>query len=164
MLASGLLPKENLAEFQRWGFLPPGEIPDIPTPTNPEQLTANLEYALQQEDLVIIRETDLESLKHYLSTMRPGTLHVVNGDTSGDVTVMYGVNNFGEYILPWTSDGIEDILTNGETYLIDESKTRVYFSSVRELFYGEVKAFVVCKGSRWETANGHDQTANTLTQ
>lgn len=167
ILTSGLIPKESLAEFQRWGFLPTGTIPDLPKPETPDQLIQNIERALQEEELVVVRETDLESLNRYLTTMKQGSLHVVTPDSVGDFPVMYGQTELGEYIIPWSSDGIEEVMTNGETYLqYDQgpAKARVYFSSMRELFYGDVKAFIVCKGSRWELINERSQSSDSSSE
>lgn len=161
ILTSGLIPKEQLAQFQRWGFLPPGPIPDMPVLDNPEQLVQRIEQALQNEELVVVRETDLESLNKYLSTMKPAILHVVLPNSIGDINVMYGLTELGEYILPWSADSLEDVMVNGETYLRDENGTRIFFSSARELFYGDVKAFIVCKPSQKEVTNGNEQAPHT---
>ena len=43
------------------------------------------------------------------------------------------------------------MLTNGRTYLVVDD-THVFFKDVRELFFGEQKAFMVCTPSTVEHA------------
>jgi hypothetical protein len=100
--------------------------------------------ALQSEEFVIVRETDLEVIRQYAATTRVGTLHMeIDEDQQGDAEVTYGRTRLGEYIIAWQSDSIEDLLTNGLTYLIEDGK-RVFFKDMRELFFGDRKVFMVC--------------------
>jgi hypothetical protein len=145
VIRSGLIDMNTLAQFRKWGLMTP-EVVQAPHPETPEQLVEQLDRALQDEDMVIVRETDLEALNKYLSTMKQGTLHLVTDDgTKGEVPVSYGTLDFGEYMMPWSADTIEEMLANGETYLITAEGEKVFFNNARELFFGEHKAFVVCK-------------------
>jgi hypothetical protein len=116
----------------------------------PEQVVQAIEEALQDEGLVLTRHTDLDAINLFLSTAKTGTLHVVIEAEDGpeqvaDIECFYGRTLMGDYIIKWHSDSIEDVMTNGKTHLKDMDDSQdVYFTSVREIFFGETKAFVVC--------------------
>ncbi len=152
VVQSGLVDRDMVKELVSWGL--PVEIPEEmpPPPKNLVELNELLERALQHEGLVTVRETDLEVLKLFMLSQRPGTLHVVAGDGEADIPVMYAQNTNApdrlEYIIPFTSESIVNEMTNGETYLRDAQNCQYYFSDVRELFFGDVKAFMVCQVSQ----------------
>jgi hypothetical protein len=106
--------------------------------------------AIDSEGYVLTRETDLEVLRHYLSGQQQGLLHVEvfhkdpTIESSADIPVVFARTPLGEYIVPWASESIADEMTNGITYLTT-SGGKVQFSSVRELFFGDHKAFMVCE-------------------
>lgn len=162
IVRSGLIPTENLAEFRKWGLPIPKDEEIPPAPTDPEKLVQQLDQALQQEDMVIIRETDLNVVHTYLKTMKAGTLHLVMDDdmVRGEFPVAYGVTETGEYIMPWQAEAIDDMMVNGLTYLLTTEDKKVYFNTVRELFFGTQKAFMLCKVSSIEESNGHQQAVD----
>jgi hypothetical protein len=119
-----------------------------------------IEEALQDEGLVLTRETDLEVINYFLSTAGRGILHIVmeaegEEDQTADIECVYGMTALGEYIIQWRSDSIEDVMTNGKSYLqptpgpmrLVPEGDPVYFSRVREVFFGQTKAFVICTPS-----------------
>lgn len=112
-----------------------------------------MEEALQSEGLVLTRETDFAVIDHYLRSQLPATLHIVlesdEGDVETDVECTYGRTPMGEYIIRWYSESIEDVMTNGKTCLIVKDYP-VYFSAMREAFFGETKAFIICTPVRTE--------------
>ena len=155
ILKSGILEENTLAEFRRWKL----PLPEAEDTTNallsdvkisPENLAQLLERAMQEEGYVLTRETDLDALPRFLNSMRPGVLHLTTPDVIGaEIRVMVGKQVTGkltEYIIPWNADTITEWLMNGETYLEVEGK-KVFFSSVRELFFGGTKAFLLCADS-----------------
>jgi hypothetical protein len=141
---SGLLSKEALAEFKRWGFVI--DAPEIIL-EKPEDVVQVLEEALQDEGLVLIRETDFEAVESYIRGQTVGTLHVVvegaDEDLSSDIECSFGLLATGEYIIRWYSESIEDVMTNGKTYL-EVKGEKVFFVRCRELFFGDTKSFIVC--------------------
>lgn len=151
-IKSGLIPPEALAEVQRWGapINVPDEIPD--PPKTAEEAAEKIREVLESQGFVLTRETDLNILQQYLSTQRAGSLHVQlpkeAGDefitTEADVPVVFGKTRLGEYILPWQGENLRSEMTNGLTYLDEGQGARVYFGDVREIFFGEFKAFMVC--------------------
>lgn len=111
-----------------------------------------IEEALQAEGLVLTRETDLDAVNYYLQGQYPAALHVVVREADGsvqeaDIDCSYACTPSGEFIVRWHGDTIEDVLTNGETFLLlgeaGEGR-KVYFNRVRELFFGDTKAFIIC--------------------
>lgn len=160
VLRSGLLDQETVNEFRKWGS--PIEFPERlpPFPRNPSEVVILLEEALQSEGFVLTKETDLEILSAYMTTQKQGGLHLSVGDQSTNFEVTYGMTTSGEYILPWRSETIQEEMTNGQTHLCLRDGTEIYFKDVRELFFGEVKAFMVCRPlvldlKRLEVSNGH---------
>jgi hypothetical protein len=138
----------------------------------PEQVVQAIEEALQAEDLVLVRETDLECITNFLGTSHRGILHVVVEDDEGgpdqeaDIECFYGRTPLGEYIIKWHSDSIEDVMTNGKTFLqatagVELSTLRavrsgpqIFFTRAREVFFGKVKTFVICTAGE---TDGHRQ-------
>jgi len=155
-IQAGLVSPDMLAEFRRWGFVDEGTVKSEEVPDTPEKLLHLLNAALEEEHMVIMKETDVDALKAYLDSMAPGHLHLVEGDRSAHFPVTYGKLPSGEYLLPYRSDNVEELLTNTKTYLLDRDQMRVYFSEVRELFFGETKSFVACKPSMIEKDPDHE--------
>jgi adenine specific DNA methylase Mod len=91
-------------------------------------------------------------LKQYLDTQMQGVLHVeifvAETDTTNfaDIPVSFGITPSIEYIIPYRSESITEEMTNGLTHLRSarEGGPKIYFSSVRELFFGDTKAFLLC--------------------
>lgn len=150
VLRAGLVNENQLAEMKRWA--PPSLDPDavVEEPKTLEEAATLVSEALQSEGYVLMRETDLAVLKQYVETMQRSILHLVPDESSeGDIDVTFGRTPLGEYIIPWRSESIRDMMTNGVSYLIDGGH-RVFFNDVRELFFGPEKAFMVCKPSAVE--------------
>lgn len=154
MVKSGLLTPEVLAEFRRWGFSLPGPGSREASPARPEEVVQAIEDALQSEDLVITRSTDLEVVNNFLRTAQTGQLHVVcavegEPDTSAEIECLFGRTLLGDYILQWHAESIEEFLTNGKTFLIDDARAcAVFFARVQEVFFGKTKAFLICTPRR----------------
>jgi hypothetical protein len=158
VVTMGVIDRDSLAEFARWGY----PLEDIPLERAPsaEKAAESLEEALRRERGELPRETDFDILERYLRSEARGTLHVEDveatepaASTCAEFEVTYARTRLGEYIFAWRSEGIADLLTNGRTYLAD-GRARVFFSSVRELFFGDTKAFLVCTGSSVEVRRG----------
>jgi hypothetical protein len=157
ILNAGILSDEALRELKRWR-LPVGEEPDpnqlVATPTV-ESISRAIADAIEGEGYVLTRETDLEAIPQYLKSMQAAVLSVVMEDgESADIQVQVGRTSTGEWIMPWQSETISDLLTNGLTGLKVPGEQVVYFSQARELFYGQKKAFVVCTPSFVEPLDG----------
>lgn len=147
-MLSGLISEDALAEAKRWN---PGlEIPDgaLTEPKSLEEAAGTIRDVLEGRGLVLTKETDLSVLQQYLNTQKMGELHVESDvDTAADFPVSFGKTTLGDFILPYRGDDIRDLLLNGKSYLKTEVEgfaSLHYFKDVREVFFGDVKAFLVC--------------------
>ena len=148
VLKAGVITEEQLAEMKR--ISPKISSDAIVSAPVPLEIAAELVDAALSGQLEFLRETDLEALRQYASTAVTSTLHLEQEDgVFTDVDVRYGMTAVGEILLPYRGENIKGMLTNGLTYLVYHDR-RMFFSDVRELFYGEHKAFVVCVPSRLE--------------
>jgi hypothetical protein len=153
VLNTGLIDPALLDEMRRWGLHI--ELPEVSaTPKTLEEVSSRIQDALESEGYVLVRETDLTVLEQYTQTAARGLVHLVFDDDDAnpqDTTfpVSFGRTPLNEYILPWTSATIADVLVNGMTHLID-GQQHVYFKEVRELFFGDTKAFMICTPSFFE--------------
>lgn len=154
VLRSGMVSSNQLAELKRWA--PPNISPDAEAeePKPLDEAAALVADALQSEGYVLMRETDLEVVRQYVDTAQRASLHLELEDGSyTDVDVTFGFTPIGEYIIAWRSESIKDAMTNGRTYLLEHG-VRVFFKDVRELFFGDQKAFMVCVQSTVEPHAG----------
>lgn len=143
---SGALDENMLREMMKWK-LPGVVLPETEAFQSPEEAVEAIEEAMTSANQVEVRVTELDVLKTYLQTRKRGKLHLVteNG-TTGDFPVTFGTISrltHVDYIIPWDSDSVEVLLTNGQSYLLDDKK-KVYFGTVMELFFEDNKAFIVC--------------------
>lgn len=148
VVSSGLVSPETLAEIRRWG-LPIDFIEPSKVLNDPRQIIDLIQNALESADQVKISETDLDVLTRFLDPkyQREGTLVIKDGDQKVSNKVLYCVTPLGEFAIPWMSESIADLMTNGHTYLrcgSGEGTEHVKFFDVREVFFGEKKAFMVC--------------------
>jgi hypothetical protein len=149
VLKSGLISQAQLAEMKRFSPTIDQEA-EVGEPVSLEVAAQLLEEAFQSEQYVLVRETDLEVVRKYAETAKSGMLHVeVSEEQKADIEVTYGKTTLGAYIIAWKSESIAEALTNGLTYLV-EGSTKVFFKEVRELFFGEQKAFMICVPSSVE--------------
>lgn len=151
MVRSGILKENQIEQFKHWGMQ--GLEGKGEPLESVKEFLSEVELALQQQELVLVRETDFSALHDFLKKQHQGVLHLETGTTSSDVHVAYTVSKTGEYIMPWAGENVSDLLANGQTHLVPEEGGAVYFCEVRELFYGQQKAFVVCRPSPSEPLN-----------
>jgi hypothetical protein len=152
VLKAGVVSPDMLKELQRFNPALRGE-EAAETPVDLETAGNLIAAALNSEEYVLVRETDLEAVRQYLATMRDGCLHLDSGQQDTDLDVSFGKTPLGEYIIAWTNDPIAEMMTNGLTYLVENGK-RVFFKDVRELFFGDQKAFMICAPSSVEDHDG----------
>jgi len=151
VVRSGLVNNDVMTELRRWGF-PVELVQEDKILKNPRQIVDLIQNALESADQVKISETDLDVLSRYIDPRyrREGTLVAKDGDQKAVSKVTFCVTTLGEYAIPWVSESIFELMTNGETYLrfknIEGENERIKFIDVREVFFGEQKAFMVCMG------------------
>ena len=141
---SGIVSPDMTSEFAKWGYFIDSGLDSSPAPRTKEEFVEQVEQALESEDLVIVRETDLAALEQYLTTQKIGHLVVLDNGEAVKFDITYGRTTSGEYIIAWRGEAISELLTNGLTFLLEQDDTQVFFSSVRDLFFGETKSFIVC--------------------
>lgn len=150
VIESGLLPKRLLEEFRKWGspLALPEDLADSEALVSLNVIRV-IEEALEEEGYQITRETDLEALQQYLQTQKIGILSLGLEGERRDFQVAYGrLSGSNDILIPWRADGVQDVMTNGETYLKCTDETGQvfyqYFQDVTELFFGEQKSFMRC--------------------
>jgi len=152
-IRAGLIDDDALREMQRWRMVPQLEDEDLEPVGSVEEAVQLIQDALEAEEQVRLQSTDLDVLRHYLEpkNQRRGRLVIVNHetDTRGSKNITFCITPSRGYAIPWTSETVEELMTNGFTYLSykeegDEKPRRVYFTSVDELYFGDIKAFMVC--------------------
>jgi hypothetical protein len=142
VLKAGLITPNMLREIKR--FSPTIDCDaEVEEPKELEYAAKIIADALESQEYTLIRETDLDILRQYAEEHRAGTLHLETLNETAEFTITYCVSKTGEYIIAWTDEGSAEDLANGVTYL-RTSSCDVFFKDVRELWYGEKKAFAVC--------------------
>lgn len=155
VVLSGAIDAGMLQEFTRWRL--PVEIPSDDLYESPEEAIEAIEEAMTGSEQVEIRTTDLDVLKQFLRTKRKGKLHLTTSKGSGTIDIDFGVSTMGEYIVPWNADSITDIMTNGESYIMDVRR-KVFVADVIELYFGGNKAFMLCTPRREQHAKSNDKS------
>lgn len=143
VLKAGIIPPNTLQEMKKFSITLDSDA-ESEEPKDLETAAAIIADALEQSDSTAIRETDLEVLRQYIDTSTSGKMHVeILEAPQAEFEVTYGKTPLGEYIVAWRGESIGDALTNGMTFL-EAGTHKVYFKDVRELWFGENKAFMIC--------------------
>jgi len=157
-IRAGLVSQDSLDELGKWGLLP--RKIDEPIVSSPEQAVILIQEALEAEDQVRLKKTDLDVLKFFLNekNQKRGRLVIHDPDTGekASKTVSFCILPGKRYVMPWLSDSALDLLVNDHSYLshkvtADAKPQRVYFNDVRELYFGDVKAFMVLEAGSVES-------------
>lgn len=143
VLKAGIITPNMLREMKR--FSPTLEQDaEVEEPKELELAAKIIADALESEGYSLVKETDLDVLRQYMEKNTTGSLHLeaVAGEPT-DVNVTYAMSKTGEFIIAWNSDSIADELVMGTTFL-ETVMGIIMFKDVRELWYGDKKAFMVC--------------------
>lgn len=148
VLRTGLLSDSVLEEVKRWGFRlkikDEDDVEDDEILETAEEVIECLRDAIESDDNVKLRDTDLDVISHYLTNQEHG--HLVMYDPSIGRTrrtaVTYAVLPNKSYAIPWKDESIRDALVDDRSYLRTASGKHVKFDDVEELFFGGIKAFV----------------------
>ena len=147
VLETGIVDEASLKQLRKWGMLDDDAQPLDFDGQSSEAIVERIREAVESGDAVQIRDTDLDAARQFLGSRQKGKLHLPSpedDEKTVPLTVEFCILKLGEYLLPWSSEGVQTLLTNRRTYLKPVGKPRVYFEDVRELFFGDKKAFVVC--------------------
>lgn len=148
LIKAGIVPPETIALMHRWGMLvePLDEGGAYDTP---EAITEAIQEVVDRGETVKLRDTDLDIIKQYINNQQAGRLYLKDEETGqrANAATFYCRTRLGEYVIPWRSESIVDLLIEPHSYLKTEDGEKVHFSDVRELFFGDEKAFMVCEAS-----------------
>ena len=149
MVSCGLVDIDTVQQLKKWKMLSEDEVESWANTTmnTPASIVQKIHDVLESEDLTEMRDTELDVVGLWLRTRQKAKLHVPSPDDRGESVsfpVEYYINGLGEYVIPWTSESIRDLIIDENTYLKPLGKPRVQFMDVRELFYASTKAFIVC--------------------
>lgn len=151
VVEAGLVDEETLREMRRWG-LPVPEVSPSADLQDQEAVLAHVREAIESPTHVRVEETELDLMNRYLDQryQKQGRLILKEGKRHQTISVAFCLTLLGEYAIPWTDADSPDVLANGETHLKWEdeatgTKHDVYFSHVREVSFGDRKAFAVCE-------------------
>lgn len=160
VIRAGLVPPDVLAQMKKWGVLDAEEVKVDQILDTPEQIVAHIQEALESKAQVEICESDLDILQRYLSKehQQEGRLHLRDGERRELVKVNFCLTKMGEYAIPWLDEENPQLLANGESFLRhreegEEKSKDVYFVDIRELYFGDRKAFIVCVPMEYPDGN-----------
>ena len=153
VIRTGVVSKEALAEMQKWG-LPVDLIAEekVATIHEHQQVVNIIRDALENVDQVMVRDTDLDIISMFIDpkNQREGRIHLKTESDKTSFKITFCRGPLKEFIIPYRSEDIVDLMTNGESHLKftdDEgNKQTVYFKNVREFYVGDRKAFMICEG------------------
>lgn len=152
VVRTGVISKESLAELRRWGL--PVEMlmeEDVVHVKSPQQAVDIIRDALDAHDQTAIRESDLEIVRVWINqdNQQVGRLVLPVEGKKTSFKVVFCRTRMGEYVIPWNSESIADLVLTVDSqlhYEEDGVKKKVHFLDMRELFIGDHKAFMVCSG------------------
>lgn len=151
VLQAGIVPQQTLPELERWGLQLPEEARVEP---NLRRALEDIRESVESKETVEFRMTYLDALTTYEQNQQTGRLYYAIPDNSTPgvrknkttfVNVTYAVMPSGDYLIPWTDEDISDLIVDEGTYLKLMGGDRVHFRDVGSNFYGEQKAFMVCR-------------------
>jgi hypothetical protein len=143
LLSTGLLPLEAVVQLQRWGALP-RDLNVAVEDLDEETLVDRLRAVLDNEAITELRDTDLDALKIYLRSRYKARLYVTINNVASHLDVSCCTTRSGDFLIPWQSESIREVLLDPSTYLRLPNQTKVQFADVRDLYFAETKAFLVC--------------------
>jgi hypothetical protein len=164
---SGLVPEDALQQFYKWKMV--DDVGKIDQPKSAKELVDRINAVLEEDGMTLVRVTDIDIVNRYFSTQTIGKLVLVTeGELaqSSTVEVAFGKTLTGEIVFPWRGDSITNLMTNGLTHLLIEKKAKgltvmqaIYFSDVKEAYFGTMKAFMICTPSSVEQEGGDGDVA-----
>lgn len=148
VVQAGLVSKDALIELRRWGL--PVEVQEVEPIGNLDEVVSIIRDALEDGSQVRIQESDLDVLRRFLDPegQQQGHLRVKSPSGTTSFPVVFCLTKMGEYVLPWKSESIFDMLTFGDSFLrYDDEQGKeqvVYFMDVRASYFGDQRAFMIC--------------------
>ena len=111
ILETGLFDEAAAAQLRRWGLLT--TVAEEQNFKDPDAVVDRIRQAMEGEDLVELRDTDLDVVRTYLNDRVKGKLCVPTPEDESRIVPLkleYCLTKMGEYVIPWMSEGIQDLL------------------------------------------------------
>ena len=168
-IKAGLIDDETLAQLHRWGMVPKDVVPK--DDMDLEEIIESIKDALDSEAQVRLQTTDLDLLRLYVNPknqLRGQLILVADSEQRGTKSVVFvsrTLRSKEQFILPWMSESITELLTNGKSYLrwnvvnpaspsgADISR-RVRMVDYEDVYFGDIRMFLVCTGMEDENSIG----------
>src|SRR5690606_32660855 len=150
VLQTGLVDEDQINEMARWGLVMRGEeIPDESPPTSVEAVAHLIQETLESMDYVRMQDMDFDILQRWLDKRNhlDGRLVLEHDSSKRTAKIVYFISSMGEIVMPWKDENIMELLLNTKSHLravVDGVEKRYFFSDARELYVGDVKAFMAC--------------------
>lgn len=144
LTAAKFLPEDAVSEFRRWGLVdePVDTEPRIAATPGALDVLRQLDEVIQGEGYILTRETDLDALRIFSKERRTGVMVFVTPEGSRKTSTEYAVTP-GGYLIPWPTDEVVELMTNGHSYLdLGKGKAHVYFSDSVFLYFDDERMFV----------------------
>ena len=146
VIDTGIIDFDDIEQLRRWGLLAEAESHPENYPTH-KSVLKRIREAVGSEDAVEMRKTDLDLAKDWEKEHSSCRLYVPVPDERNKVVginIEYHRTKMGDYVIPWTTDNIFDLMLDEETHLRVPGVGKVYFVDVEELYYGAQKVFMIC--------------------
>ena len=150
VMESGILPDSVIDQMRKWGLVTSSV--DKNENLNASDVAGLLQSAVESESAVQLRDTDLDIVTQYLNQQSKGRLYfpTPSEDPNSEDRVSFTEVFFcplltGEYVIPWQGESIRDLLLDPRAYLKPSGGEKIHFADVRDLFFGDTKAFIVCR-------------------
>lgn len=146
--ASGVLGADGdvLAQFQRWGTLDPSVMQETQL-TSVDAIVERIRESMESDDALELRDTDLDAIRVFADNSRRGRMYLPDEEARSGLRhsdVQYCVTAMGEYLVPFQSEEVRDLLLHPRAYLKPPGELPVHVADIRELYYGDRKMFMVC--------------------
>lgn len=144
VIEAGLVPQELLPQFQKWGVLE--QYDPAQALSSIEEVVECIQTSLESDDLVELRDTDLDAVGVYLRGLRDGLrgrlYYTRDGGGRGHAELKYAVLPTGEYLLPALAEELQEALCLQDTHFTIGDGARVRFTTSRLLYSGKTPLFV----------------------
>lgn len=151
-IQAGLIDQDTVDQFKRWGAMPRGM--NIERLEDPDEALKAIQDAIQSEDQVTLKTTELDMLRHYRVPTNQLRGQVVWTDVDhgqkGTKVVLF-CHYLNKFVMPHPGDQMLRNLVNGTSYMRwtpppTRGAKRVYFDGYDEIYFGDLAAFVALTG------------------
>jgi hypothetical protein len=170
----GLVHPETIKETKSWGIFYDLDTDKTVKIDDPNQIAAIIQEAIESEDIVVSKLSDFDIVSRYLKTQVNGKLSLVVPGSDGlpseatgaseqqlaKFNVIFGRTISGEYIIPYRAESITELLLHPDSSLEYEENgegAKVHFKDVTDIYHGDTKIFLVCRGEEFRSVKESDR-------